>query len=275
MPIVFVFFGFGSEMWGGFIFFKGKERPMGLISHTSHTLIIQSFQHSSWITSAHSLVHLVQILKHLCEWKLSLPVQSEMKQAPGPACIISYEKKEQILRKHHKSVSQQQQLWETKHHQQVDLRYCKQMNIYIDIYINKGIVAVDCTESQLLIWCCMPCFSAFRLLCKESVLWDIKALDGPEATRKQKILQSFTQGGMKTEWPTCYQYVLRSMKRTDLWLRRQVLSSVIQYISQIQPLLFKGSIHPKYTFLYSYLLVSKNRKFRDSFKISASTIPWR
>lgn len=145
------FFGFGSEMWGGFIFFKGKERPMGLISHTSHTLIIQSFQHSSWITSAHSLVHLVQILKHLCEWKLSLPVQSEMKQAPGPACIISYEKKEQILRKHHKSVSQQQQLWETKHHQQVDLRYCKQMNIYIDIYINKGIVAVDCTESQLLL----------------------------------------------------------------------------------------------------------------------------
>lgn len=137
VPIVFVFFGFGSEMWGGFIFFKGKERPMGLISHTSHTLIIQSFQHSSWITSAHSLVHLVQILKHLCEWKLSLPVQSEMKQAPGPACIISYEKKEQILRKHHKSVSRQQQLWETKHHQQVDLRYCKQMNIYIYRYIYK------------------------------------------------------------------------------------------------------------------------------------------
>lgn len=38
--------------------------------------------------------------------------------------------------------------------------------------------------------------SAFCSICGESVLLDVKALDGPEATLKGIIIQSLTHGGM-------------------------------------------------------------------------------
>lgn len=54
---------------------------------------------------------------------------------------------------------------------------------------------MDCTE---FVAACPVFLLPFSPSAESSVSWDIKALDGPEATLKGKILQSLTQGGMKT-----------------------------------------------------------------------------
>lgn len=105
---------------------------------------MQSFQHSRWITSGPFLSPFgknTERLTGLCKWKpfgntASVPprVQPKIKQAPQQKHQVHpvrspTSEKSQKAREHHTSVSQQQHMWETEHHQQVDQRYCKQMNI--------------------------------------------------------------------------------------------------------------------------------------------------
>lgn len=55
-------------------------------------------------------------------------------------------------------------------------------------------------------------FSAFCSICGASVTLDIKALDGPEATLKEKILHaSLTHGVMETERATSSLYTFKYM----------------------------------------------------------------
>lgn len=111
-------------------------------------------------------------------WKYSRKLKRAARlKIPGPFCS-----KEQNTGERNTSISPRQHVQETEHHQKVDQRYCKQMNRY------KGIVAAYYRVSVVALMLHALFFSAFCFICGESVTLDIKALEGPEATLKEKTL---------------------------------------------------------------------------------------
>lgn len=108
--------------------------------HSPSKVSFQSFQHSQESLRAQSLVLLVKIVKGinrslevkaLWNWTGSSLKQNRLLHTQTGSILLSLlQQKEQNAWEHYTSISQQQQhMWETEHHHQVDQRYCKQMTI--------------------------------------------------------------------------------------------------------------------------------------------------
>lgn len=110
------------------------------LPHSPPKVSIQSFQHSCWITFGQFFSPFgknTERLTGLCKWKhcgntgSSLKLNRLLSRHTGSLLFSLLRHKKQNAGEHYTSISQQQQqhIWETEHHQQVDQRYCKQMNI--------------------------------------------------------------------------------------------------------------------------------------------------
>lgn len=137
-------------------------------------------------------------------------------------------------------------------------------------WIYKGIVAVDCTESLLLLQCCMPCLSALCSICGASVLLDIKALDGPEATLKGKILPSLPHTHTHTQGnATSIMYCVE--------IQSTFTSDTVYFKSS--PQVFKGSVHLNYQRKHYFSLLydsiySRRQSWFNRFCLSTSLRLW-
>lgn len=112
--------------------------PLILFPYPHSPPTFQSFQQES--LRAQSLVLLVKIVKSinrslevkaLWNWTESSLKQNRLVHTQTGSILFSLlQQKEQNAWEHYTSISQQQQhMWETEHHHQVDQRYCKQMTI--------------------------------------------------------------------------------------------------------------------------------------------------
>ena len=109
-----------------------------------------------------------------------------------------------------------------------------------------------------------------------SVSWDIKALDGPEATLKGKILQSHT--GKNENQPPSSKYLKTLGDQQDCFVPKTRSTFLSDTFHQTNSHMSKGTVRPNYKHFSSSFCfgIEKCRQFGFCLRFPSATITkWR